>query len=310
MKSSLIFAFMLFVCGVSQARLISAFTELDFALFGSDNLKEQVSQYMEENGLDDSQMISLLEDNIQAHLSKKDEYGRIKSIENTLTAIRQVEGTNAIEALKRYIDPKLPEHVASQALALYLLRTKLDGLPVATNVMLNPEFGWSERNRIRMEYMEQAKNANPENREKYLDFLKWASMYYEGGFFPSLDAGIISLDPSWRSNDLRRANIERLFALAPPPAGTNVLNNILKDYEQAKGIIPAQDFKTKAPVPTEVTNAVPDNKSNPVQKANVLKDDRPLPKTTSSNPGVSWARLALASIPLVVVFAILMRKKK
>ena len=305
------FVLAIVVCNVSNATQIVAITELDRALFvPGGKLKDEVKNFMTTHRLDDLQMITLLEENIKTHLDNKDKPGHIECIESTLTAIRHIEGDNAISALQRYIDPKLPEYVPSQALTLYLLRTKLDGLSVATNVMLNPEFGWRERNQIRIEYVAQAKNANLENREKYLDFLKWASMYYGGGFFPSLDAGIISLDPSWRSNDLRRANIERLFALAPPPAGTNVLNNILKDYEQATGIIPAQDFETKAPVPTEVTNAVPDNTSNPVQKANGIKDDRPPLKTNSSNPGVSWARLALVSIPLVVVFAVLMRKKK
>lgn len=114
--------------------------------------------------------------------------------------------------------------------------TGLDGLSVATNVLLNARFGWRESNAIRIEYVAKARATPPEEREEYIKFLKWAAAYDRSGGFKTWDGQLIELDSSWRTNQLRRRSIEAQQGRPTTPTGTNIFAELLHDYELATGL--------------------------------------------------------------------------
>ena len=232
-----------------------AITELDYKLSCSD-VPAAISRYMEDNSLDKSQMLELLNKNLHEQLSATDwdEGSKITAAEGTLQFMAGLGESQALPYMLRYIERDYPDDIRATASMLYIRHAGDAGFVIATNVMIQPWRTSREHGRVRVECYAQAKSRSQEARKKYVDFMKWAIAYNRSGGFKTWDRQLIELDPSWRSNEFRRAAAESQKQHTTTPTGTNNILEIIQDYEIAAGLR-QPDSKTRQQTSSEPTDA-------------------------------------------------------
>lgn len=221
----------------ANAKEYFVITKLDSKLIGDDK-SAAVDRFMKEHSINSTQMMSLLDENIREQLQfTGNEDIRDCAASTTLITMSHTDVKESLPRLLKYSGQDYPETLRSTAITLYIQHAGNAGFVLATNVMTQPWRSSSEHNRIRMEYYAQAKAASSKDREKHIDFLKWAVTHCVFGNWAAWDDNIVELDPSWRSNELRKAAAELQKQRITTPTGTNNIIEIIRDYELASGLL-------------------------------------------------------------------------
>jgi hypothetical protein len=229
-------------------------TELDEHLVWIESPAE-MQEYMRSRSLDSAQMMRLLDENIEEQLAFTDSPDfRDIAMSGTLYSMTYTDSTQSLARLLKYSEQEYPEHVRATASMLYIRHAGDAGFVLATNVMIQPWRTFREHGRVRVECYAQAKSRPQEAGKKYVDFMKWAIAYNRSGGFKTWDRQLIELDPSWRSNEFRRAAAESQKQHTTTPTGTNNILEIIQDYEIAAGLR-QPDSKTRQQTSSEPTDA-------------------------------------------------------
>jgi hypothetical protein len=232
-----------------------AITELDYKLSCSD-VPAAISRYMEDNSLDKSQMLELLNKNLHEQLSATDwdEGSKITAAEGTLQFMAGLGESQALPYMLKYAERDYPDDIRATASMLYIRHAGDAGFVIATNVMIQPWRTFREHGRVRVECYAQAKSRSQEAGKKYIDFMKWAILHAEGATSSTIDDHLYELDPYWRTNEIRFTNAIRLLNISPNETATNDSLRILHDYEIAVGLRQS-DSKAEQQTSSEPTDA-------------------------------------------------------
>lgn len=227
------YVFLIFAASATQHIVL---TKLDESL-ASDDRQASVRLYMKKHSLDSMQMMKLLDANIEEQRSFTDIPGmRDVAMFGTMISMTYTDVDESLPRLLKYSGQDYPEAVRADAVSLYIQHADDAGFVLATNVMTQAWRSSSEHNRIRMGYYTKAKVASPENKGAYIELLKWAAAYDRSGGFKTWDRQLNELDPSWRTDQMRRAAVEAQKLMPTTTIGTNILEDILRDYEIASGL--------------------------------------------------------------------------
>ena len=217
-------------------------TDLEKIIFsyGSRNISNTVPKYMIQNGINSTNMLGLLENNIQYHLehygTNNCECGSLLS--NTMFAMKFM-GEDAGPMILKYADVSYTNEIRRGAVYYYLQAAKLSGLPFASNAVMQTWRSSDEQYRVRSAFIDNAKSASPQDRKKYAAFFQWIGTIpdWKGASWETLDNYILELDPSWRTNALRRTTAEFQLQYERHGEATNAVIGIMLDYEKATGIV-------------------------------------------------------------------------
>ena len=300
-------------------------TELDWALYGFSNgtVQEKIAAYMSTHNLTEEQMVDRLNANFFENYTNSpsfasDLYGNAKQ---TLGALRMLPSEYATKELEKYSCQEFDDRIRSVAINGYLAKTGLSGLAFASNIVSQPWRTGSEHNRMRMEYHAQAMSALPADREKYIEFFKWAASYYSPAGFKTYDRQLNELDSTWRTNEQRLAAIQAQMTYSNTPTGTNILIELLRDYEIATGIRKLEPLPVAAQVPETSAKTIPHtnltiqpNANNETfatavsVKSNALS---PVENNTSPSASIAPKRFWVLAAPIflaALAFAVFLRR--
>ena len=243
----------------ATARTLPIFTQMDRELFSvSSTFDRTVPEYMKRHNLSADEMFNRLEENISEHLENLDKnaVGRLDAASSTVKAMAFVHPSEWKPYIAKYAGIEYPKDLRVEAISAYIVNVKNNAFEFAKNILLEPYRTPSEHNCLRMALMQSAVSAAPADREKYVDFLKWAVMHMEGSTSFTTDKNLLDLDPTWRTNSLRKINAERILALGTTDYGTNLLLNLIRDYELVAGIRQPEPMSVSAQVSQTNVKAV------------------------------------------------------
>jgi hypothetical protein len=231
-------------------------TDLDKHLIWIESPAE-MQEYMRSRSLDSAQMMRLLDENIEEQLAFTDSPDfRDIAMSGTLYSMTYTDSTQSLARLLKYSEQEYPEHVRATASMLYIRHAGDAGFVLATNVMIQPWRSPREHINILMECYALAKSVSAGSRIKHVDFMKWALMNDRsgGGSIKTWDRYLNELDPSWRTNEMRKGAVEVQQTIPTTPTGTNILIEIIHDYEIAVGLRQS-DSKAEQQTSSEPTDA-------------------------------------------------------
>ena len=283
---------------------IVAFTDLDMKIAMSPlTLKE----YMATNSISEAEMIAMLDANIREHLSKTDARSRIVAACNSVSWMAGVGTSNALSRVEYYASTNVPERLRAAAVLSYLISAKPNDMPFASNVMTQAWRTPNEHDSVRREYYAQAMSTSSnEEREKYIEFFKWAVTHCVFGNWAAWDDNIVEFDPSWRSNEMRRAAAELQKQRITTPTGTNNILEIIRDYEIASGICKPEPPPPLTNLPAEATSSIPPPSAS-VQAATGTDSSESAPvETTRRTP---WLGAVLVVVVAAIAVIIIRRSK-
>jgi hypothetical protein len=240
------------LAGISSATtLVAPCTELDKALFRLPGMsqKEILDGYMLRNHLSESEMVALLEKNYLENYTNAESVAtdRFQSARKSVAMLCFLPSDGATRVLEKYASAGYHEEIRRTAVGSVIHKTGLAGLPFVSNVMTQAWRTPSEHDEVRRRHFDQAKAAAPEERAKYVEFLKWAAAYDNSGGFKTWDRQLIELDPSWRADSRRRLAADAQWRNHATEYGTNLILNIIHDYELASGIRQSDPPPEEAP---------------------------------------------------------------
>ena len=310
----------------ATALTIPRFTQMDSELFGvSSKFSRTVPEYMKRHNLSSEEMFKRLEENISDHLGNLDENtdGRLIAASSTIKAMAFVHPDECRPYIAKYAGIEYPKDLRVEAISAYINNVKIDSLEFAKNILLDPNRNPSEHNCIRMDFMQCAVSAPLADRKKYVEFFKWAVIHMEGSTSFTTDKHLLELDPTWRTNSLRKINAERILALGTTDYGTNLLLNLIHDYELAAGIRqpeppasvsvqPSQTNTCAAPVATNVVTQTNTNAEAVVVA--VVSDvaaaaEKDIPTSATNTKKHAWILGVFVLLAPLVLAAFLKRKR-
>lgn len=304
------------IAGFSGATtLVAPCTELDKSLFCLPGMsqKEILEAYMRSNNLAESEMVALLERNYLENITNAESAAtdRFQSARKSVAMLWFLPSDGATRALEKYAGEGYHEEIRRTAVGSVIHKTGLAALPFVSNVMTQAWRTSNEHDEIRRRCFGQAKSASPEDRDRYLEFLKWAVVYDNSGGFKTWDRALIELDPSWRADSRRRLAADAQWRNHTTEYGTNLILSIIHDYELAAGI-----RKPDQPPGDPVVSAPPPPAPEPPPSAtNTPREAEraaPIPESAPEVPAPrSWKpAIALGAVLLAVSMAVGVRRRK
>ena len=243
-----------------------------------------------------------------------------------LSAMMAVNPKTFPARVKKYSDKIYPERVRCAAEALYIAKTDADASIAFAREALSENWRTSnEHGHLRMALMRSASSASPSDREKYVEFFKWGGTNAPlGGLIKTWDKNTIELDPTWRTNSLRRisAEYQRQYAAPNEIASNNVLP-VIRDYEIASGIRqsePPPPVSTQTPQTNIATAPVAANvvtQTNTNAEAVVVAvvsnvaaaAEKDIPTSVTNTKKHAWILGAFVLLAPLVLAAFLKRKR-
>jgi hypothetical protein len=290
--------------GICESRTL--FTQLDWELLSSSRpMEEVVESYMQTHNLTDIEMTRLLLDNFHTNFAMSQTAGdsRLAAAGESLKALAILNNSAALHSLEDFSTDKWPVRVRVSAISCILNKVRTKDFSTASNVLTQTWRTADEHSFVRLVYLNQAKSASLAQRKEYIDFFKWAILRMEGASALELDKNLLELDSSWRTNEIRILNANRILAMDPPPFATGLCNAIVADYEIAAGLR-QPDSKTRQQTSSEPTDA--DTGNVPVLDVQPNTAQTPVPVSCT---GIAYV-LGTIIVALFIVYLIWKSRSK